>query len=106
MMKMKRFPLHILVVFIVFYFVPGTAKGQSKTEYFMQSSFERGSLNPALRPDQGYLVLPVLPSFHGDMKTNTLNLDHLTRKAGKERVTFLHQSVDTDDFLNRMRKNK
>jgi len=102
---MKRFPIPILVIFITFYFISGTAKGQSKTEYFMQSSFERGSLNPALRPNQGYMVLPVLPSFYGEVRTNTLNLDHLTRKAGGERVTFLHQSVDTDDFLHRMKNN-
>lgn len=81
--------------------VTGTAHGQStRTDYFMQTAYSRNNLNPALRPDQGYLVIPILPNINVGAETNTFNLDHLTFKSGNERVTFMHKSVSDNDFLS------
>lgn len=73
----------------------------TKTDYFMESSFLRSNLNPALQPKQGYIVMPVIPSIGANFQTNNLNLSHLTYKGTEgKRVTFIHHSINTDDFLS------
>lgn len=79
--------------------------GQTKTEYFMRTSYMRTYLNPALTPDQGQLIIPVLPNIGANIQTNTINLDHLTFKKNGERVTFLHPSVSSNEFLGDMKKD-
>lgn len=75
----------------------------TKTDYFMETSYLRNSLNPALRPDQGYLVVPVIPNIGINAQTNRFNLDNLTFKGPSgQRVTFMHQSVNTGDFMSNL----
>lgn len=75
----------------------------TKSDYFMETSYLRSSLNPALRPDQGYLVVPILPNIGANLQTNKFNLDNLTFKGPEgKRVTFMHQSVDVNDFLSNL----
>ncbi len=75
----------------------------TKTDYFMKSSYLRNSLNPALTPDQGYLVVPVMPNIGVNAQTNTFNLDHLTfRNSDGNRVSFMHQDIDVNRFLSRL----
>lgn len=75
----------------------------TKTDYFMETSYLRNSLNPALRPDQGYLVVPVIPNIGVNAQTNRFNLDNLTFMGPEgRRVTFMHQSVNTDDFMSNL----
>ena len=38
----------------------GASAQQYRTSYFMEGSTMRGYLNPALRPDRGYVYIPVL----------------------------------------------
>lgn len=72
----------------------------TKSDYFMETSYLRNSLNPALRPDQGYLVVPALPNVGVSAQTNKFNLDNLTFPGTNgKRVTFMHPSVGVDDFL-------
>lgn len=86
--------------------VLNTLTGQiAKSEYFMRTSYMKTYLNPALRPDQGQLIVPVLPNVGANIQTNTINLDHLTFKRGGERVTFLHPTVSDNDFLKDINKN-
>lgn len=95
-----------LVVTGLFLLVFATLAGQvSKSEYFMRTSYMRTYLNPALRPDQGQLIVPILPNIGANLQTNTINLDHLTFKREGERVTFLHPSVAAHDFLKEMGTN-
>lgn len=75
----------------------------TKTDYFMETSYLRNSLNPALRPDQGYLVVPVIPTVGVNTQTNRFNLDNLTFMGpNNQRVTFMHQSVNTGDFMSNL----
>ena len=75
----------------------------TNTDYFMETSYLRNSLNPALRPDQGYLVLPILPNIGVNVQTNTFNLDNLTFKGlNGNRVTFMHPSISADQFLSNL----
>lgn len=77
----------------------------AKTEYFMGTSFMRTYLNPALHPDQGQLLVPILPNISTNIQTNTINLDHLTFKRNGERVTFIHPLVSNQDFLGGLNKD-
>lgn len=72
----------------------------TRTEYFMETAYSRNNMNPALRPDQGYLVVPVIPTISFGAETNTFNLDHFTFKSGNERVTFMHKDITNDQFLS------
>lgn len=94
------------IVLIVSLLLVNAAMGQvAKSEYFMRTSYMRNYLNPALRPDQGQLVVPVLPNVGANIQTNAINLDHLTFGRGGERVTFLHPSVSDNEFLKKMGKH-
>lgn len=95
--------IHItLLAGLVNLLLAGTGLAQvTKSDYFMESSYLRNNLNPALRPNQGYLVVPVIPSIGAGLQTNKLNLSNLTFPGlDGRRVTFIHHSIDTDDFLS------
>lgn len=87
--------------------IAGSVSSQvSKTDYFMETSYLKTSLNPALRPDQGYLVIPFLPNVGVNAQTNKFNIDNLTFKGPTgQRVTFMHPSVNADEFLSNMAKD-
>lgn len=76
-----------------------------KTDYFMKSSITRNYLNPALAPEQGYLVIPVIPTVGAGFKTNTLNLDNLmfSNPNGGDRLTFMHEDVSANQFLKNLK---
>ncbi len=75
----------------------------TKSDYFMSTSHMRNNLNPALQPEQGYLIVPVLPYIGVNGQTNTFNLDNFTFKGDRsQRVTFMHLSVSPDEFLSRL----
>lgn len=85
-------------------FILPTAAQSVNTEYFMKSSISKTSLNPALRPDQGYVGIPVLSNIFVDYKTNTFDLENFIFPGGPagsdyNSVTFLHQGVTADQFL-------
>lgn len=75
------------------------------TNYFIESSYMRNSLNPALRPNSGYIGFPLLTGLSLDYKTNTFNLDNFTSKIGGERVTFMHPAVSAQNFMSNISEN-
>ncbi len=78
----------------------------TNTSYFMKTYSNRTSLNPALRPEQPYLGMPiVLNNVYADVKTNTLNLDHLTFPRNGELLSFMHKDVSADQFLKGISNN-
>lgn len=70
-----------------------------RTDYFLGTSINRRNFNPALTPEQGYIVVPVLPTLSAGVETNTLNLDHLTFKKNGERVNFMSPLVTSEEFM-------
>lgn len=72
---------------------------QSRTSYFMEGSYFRTELNPALVPTRGYLALPAMSGVGLNMSTNFLSVDNFIYQNGDEYVTALHGSVSPDDFL-------
>lgn len=86
------------------------AVAQTNTGYFMKSQYNKTSLNPALRPEQAYLVIPLLPNFSVDYTTNSLNLETFMFPGGpagssKNTVTFLHEGVSTEQFMKNISSN-
>jgi hypothetical protein len=96
-----------LVVLSIFLLVVGCPlMAQSAySDYFMNTSQTRSSLNPAFRPKQGYIGVPFLSNIYVDAKTNSLNLEHLTFNKGGTLVSFMHPSVGVDEFLSGMPEN-
>ncbi|MDR0748456.1 MAG: DUF5723 family protein [Tannerellaceae bacterium] len=100
---MKR--LFVLSIFFLWVLGCSLMAQSTYSDYFVNTSQTRSSLNPAFRPKQGYIGVPFLSNIYVDAKTNSLNLDHLTFKKGGTRVSFLHPSVGVDEFLSAMDKN-
>jgi len=66
----------------------------------MKTYNNRTSLNPALRPEQNYMGMPfLLNNLYVDVKTNSLNMDHLTFRQDGELLSFMHKDVSADKFL-------
>lgn len=95
------YKIRLSIIVLAGLLISGTTSAQvTQTDYFMKSSYLRTSLNPAMRPNQGYIVIPMLPNIGASVKTNTLNLDHLTTPlANGQRATFMHKDVDANTFL-------
>ena len=81
------------------------AAAQIKTSYFMEGSTYRYDMNPALSPQRGYLKLPVLSGLSMDLSNTLLSLDGFLYNKNGETVTFLHNSVTSEEFLKKLNKN-
>lgn len=82
----------------------GSANAQLRTAYFMNGSTQRYEMNPALSPARGYLAVPVVGDLQTSLETNFLSADNLfyPNEAGNGVVTFMHQSVSAEEFLNKL----
>lgn len=89
----------VLLMFFSLYAVSINSQAV-RTNYFIESSYLRSNLNPALRPHGSYLGVPFLSGIGVDYKTNTFNLDNFTFKQNGERVTFMHSDISADRFLS------
>lgn len=81
-----------------------SAFGQLTSSYFMPGSIFRGELNPAFRPLRGYVSLPAVGGTNAKFISNSLTVDNLFYPHEGELVSFLHSSVDTEQFLSTLNK--
>ncbi|MDR1257759.1 MAG: DUF5723 family protein [Tannerellaceae bacterium] len=96
---MKQFT--ILTIFVLF--AGTTLMAQSaRSDYFMQNSYTRSSMNPAFMPLQGYVGVPALSGLAVESRTNSLYLDNFLFDKNGGKVTFLHPSVSSSEFLANM----
>lgn len=86
--------------------VPFGARAQMKSSYFMEGAIQRLDMNAAFVPERGYVNIPVLGNFGVGINSNFLSVKNFLypNPEGSGLVTFMHDSVDADDFLRRMRK--
>ena len=94
---MKRIGVVAMLLLVA---VAVSAQSTLRTGYFLKGNPYRYRLNPALMNDQNYIAIPVL----GNININTagnLGLANFVYDApnGQDLVTFMHPSVDADDFL-------
>ncbi len=78
------------------------ALAQSRTSYFMEGSYFRTDLNPALAPTRGYVALPAMSGVGVDIPNNFLSVDNFVFQRGDKLVTALHSSVTADEFLGKL----
>ena len=78
---------------------------QLRTAYFMDKAPIRTSLNPALRPERGYVNLPVLGSIQAEFSSNALSLDNILYPApdGSGLVTFLDSRIDAHELFDALK---
>ena len=65
---------------------------QIRTSYFMQSSTARTTMNPAYRPERGYVSIPVLGAVGASYGTNGIAVDNFIYPKNGETVTFMDNS--------------
>lgn len=83
------------------------ATAQSRNSYFMEGSYFRNELNPALAPSQGYVAVPLISGLGMNLNSNFLAVDNFFFERNGKVVTALHESVSADDFLGKLpNKNK
>lgn len=95
---MKRCILFLMAVLGIC----SAASAQLKTSYFMEGSYFRTDLNPALTPIRGYFSMPALGGVKVSMQSNFLSVNNFLYKNNGQVVTFMHNSVDADTFLKRI----
>lgn len=94
----------ILIIIAAFTALVGIndAMAQSRTSYFMEGSYFRNDLNPALAPTRGYLALPGMSGVGMNLSTNFLSVDNFFYQRDGQTVTALHSAVTADDFLGKL----
>ena len=97
---MKR--IFILIVVVIALVGIDNASAQSRTSYFMEGSYFRTDLNPALAPTRGYLALPGTSGVGLDVPNNFLSVDNFIYQKDGQMVTALHKSVSADEFLGKL----
>lgn len=80
------------------------ASAQMRSAYFMEGSYFRNELNPALAPTRGYIALPIMGGIGVNMNNNFMSVNNFFYKNGNEVVTALHESISADKFLGRLPK--
>ena len=97
---MKR--ILILLVALVTFVGIDSASAQSLNSYFMEGSYFRNDMNPALTPTRGYIALPGMSGVGVNMSQNFISVDNFFYKRDGELVTALHGSVSANDFLGKL----
>ena len=81
------------------------ASAQIRTAYFMEGSYFRSDMNPALIPDRGYFTVPVISGLGMGINNNFLSVDNFIYSRDGETVTALDSRVGTSEFIDKLPKN-
>ncbi len=92
----------LLVILLAFAGVAVSASAQMRTAYFMEGTYFRTDMNPALAPTRGYIALPALGGVGVSLNNNFLSVDNFIYKKEGQTVTALHGSVSADEFLKKL----
>ena len=73
--------------------------------YFLEGNNQRHTLNPALAPDSsGFVSFPALGGLNITANSN-IGLGAAMQPRGNEMVTFMHESISSEDALSRFKNN-
>lgn len=81
-----------------------SAQTTLNSSYFMEKMTKRNQLNPALKTPNNYVSMPSLGNFYLGVNSN-LGLGTVLYPRDNKLVTFLHESVPADEFLNKLTPN-
>ncbi len=71
------------------------------SSYFMTEMTGRHRLNPALKSSRHYIGMPVLNDIYVGVNSN-MGLGTFLYPQGDKLVTFLHESIPANEFLNKL----
>ena len=91
-----------LLVAVAALFMAEFASAQSRTSYFMEGSYFRTDMNPALAPTRGFVALPGMSGVGIDVPNNFLSVDNFIYQKGGDMVTALHRDVTSQEFLGKL----
>ncbi|MBO5671792.1 MAG: hypothetical protein J6R81_01315, partial [Alistipes sp.] len=95
---MKRKIVSLLFAFVALV-VAGSATAQTlNSSYFMEGSYFRTDMNPALTPTRGYVAVPILGGVNAEVNTNFMSVDKFFFKKDGQVVTGLNGLVSADEF--------
>lgn len=97
---MKR--VFILLVGLITLVGIDNVSAQSRNSYFMEGSYFRNDLNPALTPTRGYVALPAISGFGLNVSNNFLSVDNFIYQRDGQLVTALHGSVSSEEFFGKL----
>lgn len=73
--------------------------------YFLDGNNQRHTLNPAFAPDSsGFVTFPAMGGINIHVNSN-IGLEAVMRPRGNEMVTFMHESISSQDALSKFKKN-
>lgn len=81
-----------------------SAQTTLNSSYFMEKMTKRNQLNPAFKTENNYIGIPALNNFYIGVNSN-LGMGTFLYPRDNKLVTFLHESVPTDEFLNKLTPN-
>ena len=79
-----------------------SASAQSRSSYFMEGSYFRSDLNPALAPTRGYVAISALGGVGVNVSNNFLSVDNFVYQRDNQLVTAFHESVSANEFLGKL----
>ncbi|MBO7260380.1 MAG: hypothetical protein J6U97_02680 [Bacteroidaceae bacterium] len=100
---MKKISIKTGLLFVLTLFLAAPSMAQSvNSSYFMDGSFDRHKLNPALSPERGYISLPVIGgtafTFNGSVGLS--NFLYESKSSPGMLTTFMSSEIDKKSFLN------
>ena len=81
-----------------------SAQTTLNSSYFMEKMTKRNQLNPALKTENNYVSIPSIGNLYLGVNSN-LGLGIFLYPRDNKLVTFLHESVPADEFLNKLTPN-
>lgn len=81
-----------------------SAQTTLNSSYFMEKMTKRNQLNPALKTENNYVSIPSIGNLYLGINSN-LGLGTFLYPRDNKLVTFLHESVPADEFLNKLTPN-
>lgn len=99
-MRTNRFICAVLL-FVAMIFTQ-RASAQLKSSYFMEGSYFRTELNPALRPTRGYIALPLVSGYSGGVYSNYNSIDNFRYELNGEYISVYDKLVPANEFLGRL----
>lgn len=96
-MRSRRVLLALIVA--VALIMPMSATAQLRTSYFMEGSYFRTELNPALAPTRGFIALPAMSGVGVNLQSNFLAVDNLYKSYGGNYISVFDSRVSRDNAL-------
>ena len=82
-----------------------STSAQSRNSYFMEGSYFRTEMNPALVPTRGYISITPLGGIGVNVNNNFLSVDNFLYQRDGEMVTALNGKVSSSEFLKKLPEN-